>query len=828
MTRSLPSLSAAEKSLLTDLIKSDAPIPDSWRHRLFPQSAPQAASRREYHLDYAGKASREEILARTPVAPWQLVRSFHSAEENTGAWHNKIVWGDNLMALRELLADQQGPNRLQTRGKIRLVYIDPPFATKQDFLKDKEKAYRDKVTGAAFIEFLRRRLVLLRELLADDGSIFIHLDWKKSHYIKVVLDEVFGEDNFVTEIVWRRTTAHFTAERFAFVHDSIFQYSKTRGFVFNKPQLKHSEAYLRAKYKYVDTDGRRYRLSDASGAGHGEPRLFYGRTIMPPAGRHWPSQNYIDEHQNEYVLGDDGMPQKKSFLKGATLGSLWDDISPVNSQAHERLDYPTQKPEELLERIIYSSSNPGDVVLDCFVGSGTTAAVAEKMQRKWIAMDCGKLSIYTTQRRLLDLTSCIGAGQTDDRTELQRLPCGDRLLHEAPAVLIVTDKARAGEYDVSDDFLEQLAVTAAVAAHARQPAPVAIACSEVRLKLTRYHLLPSNDEAFDYSTEVNGVRILITILPPRDTTPRAEPLKAQPFSLYRAGNYDQDALRDLPWQEYRELVLKLFAVRRNEHSRYGFIFDGHVGTDSTYVWNYPDNPGLAIDYQYVRDLHELIRGKHGERINIIVPVLAMAFAEDEVTCDKTTYVFLKVPLSVLRRLIEHGEAGSFTQPAHPDAVNDIIDACGFDFVSQPRVDWTAFRSRAPGEIFSSTYIRLTEFRPNTLTSDPEDFANFEALSLVMVDTNYDGAAFRLRKVFWGLDLIANAGGPENATALELLLTDEEFEGETAMIVLCDRYGNEKTVAINKAELSDNDPQRLDKRAVTKKRGTKQVGRRRRD
>ena len=214
------------------------------------------------------------------------------------------------------------------------------------------------------------------------------------------MDEIFGKENFISEIIWKRTTAHFTAQRFAFIHDSLIQYSKSSDFTHNKPIVEHSEDYLSSKYKYEDEFGK-YRLSDASGAGQGQPRIFFGKTIFPPNGRHWPSQAYIDKYIDLYVLGEDGMPQKKSYLQGATIGSVWDDIRPINSQAVERVGYPTQKPESLLERIIIASSNPGDLIIDVFAGSGTTAAVAEKLGRRWVVCDFGKHSIYTIQRRLL-------------------------------------------------------------------------------------------------------------------------------------------------------------------------------------------------------------------------------------------------------------------------------------------------------------------------------------------------------------------------------------------------------------------------------------------
>src|ERR1035437_54479 len=193
-------LNDLDRQQLISLIEEGKPLPMHFRGILFPGSTQSVEIGKEYRLEYAGKMKREQVLAETPAAPWQLVRRFAEDWPHGDGWRNLLVWGDNLLALRELLADQQGANRYGTRGKIKLIYIDPPFATKQDFMKDSEKAYRDKVLGAQFIEFLRRRLILLHELLADDGSIFIHLDTKKSHYLKAILDEVLGEENFRNEI----------------------------------------------------------------------------------------------------------------------------------------------------------------------------------------------------------------------------------------------------------------------------------------------------------------------------------------------------------------------------------------------------------------------------------------------------------------------------------------------------------------------------------------------------------------------------------------------------------------------------------------------------
>ena len=234
---------------------------------------------------------REEVLAQTPAAPWQLVRSFCAERPHPDKrWRNLLVWGDNLLALRELLADQQGPNRFGTRGKIRLIYIDPPFATRQDFMKDKEKAYQDKVLGSQFIEFLRRRLVLLREVLAEDGSIYVHLDTKKGHYIKAVLDEVFGEENFINQIVWKRLSAHNDAVKYGPIHDTIFFYTKSTKYVWNQQFADVSEEYVRQFFDQVEPDtGRRYARGDltARGIRHGETGMPWRGLNPSEKGNHW-------------------------------------------------------------------------------------------------------------------------------------------------------------------------------------------------------------------------------------------------------------------------------------------------------------------------------------------------------------------------------------------------------------------------------------------------------------------------------------------------------------------------------------------------------------
>lgn len=698
------------------------------------------------------------------------------------------MWGDNLLALRELLADQQGPDRFGTRGKIKLIYIDPPFATRQDFMKDKEKAYRDKVLGAQFIEFLRRRLILLREVLADDGSIYVHLDTKKGHYIKAVLDEVFGEENFQNEIIWKRTpfagSSKARAEKFPVNHDSLFFYSKSDSYGFERQFVPYSAEYVR-RFKNPDNDlrGPWQSVSLKTYSEETFERLRAEKKLIPPKRKSagWRYKWFLSE------------------TEGKMIEDIWTDVNIDNPMSAKRseLNYPTLKPEELLDRVIRASSRERDIVLDCFAGSGTTAAVAEKLGRRWIAMDCGKLAIYTTQKRLFSLTTTIGATKKDDRAEPERVEDWAEHLKNAPGVLLITEKAHKGECEVTLDLLHDLAALVRKHDLIKKGAALSLVCPEDKLRIPEGRLEEPEEGPGSKSINVGGVQFHISLVAPRVKTEKEKPLPAKEFALYRAGVYDMAAIKALPWSDYRPFVLKLFGVREHPHQRYGFNLDGYIGTYSALLWNYPDHKTLTLDYGYVDDLHRTLRGKPGERFYVIAPVVAMAFAEDEVTRDETTYVFLKVPLSILLRLIEKKEPAAFKQPAKEEDVNEVIDAVGFDFISQPQVEWKAKKESPKGELFADCVLEISAFRAQTLATDPEDFQNFETFSMAMADLDYNGDVFRLSRVFWGEDLIKAAGGLEAAERLELRIPEHEFPGEQMMVILCDRYGNEKTLLLDK-------------------------------
>ena len=343
-------------------------------------------------------------------------------------WRNRLIWGDKKYVLPSLLDE--------FAGKVNLIYIDPPFATGGDFSfsasvpddPDEEangngisfvkqpsvieqKAYRDTWGRGldGYLTWFAETLALLRELLAEDGSVYVHLDYNVSHYAKAVLDEVFGMDGFRSEITWKRQTAHSDSKRFGPIHDTIFYYARSRLTKFNPQFSPYDQSYIESHYTGRDPDGRRFRLGDLTARGPRPGLQYTFRGVNPPRGRVWavlPEKMEQLHEAGRIVFSSSGMPNYKRYLDempGRALQDVWTDVPPVNPQALENNAYPTQKPEALLDRIIKASSNEGDLVLDCFCGSGTTAAVAEKLKRPWIACDLGRFAIHTTRKRLLGI-----------------------------------------------------------------------------------------------------------------------------------------------------------------------------------------------------------------------------------------------------------------------------------------------------------------------------------------------------------------------------------------------------------------------------------------
>ncbi|MBW1962543.1 MAG: site-specific DNA-methyltransferase [Deltaproteobacteria bacterium] len=334
-------LSERDRKRIIELLEKGEDLPLDYKHILFPPE------KKEYELVYTGKEREEDILADTMAVPLQPIKTFGS---NGNGWTNKLIFGDNLQVMKTLLDDPD------VKGQVKLIYIDPPFATKQEFKGSQDqKAYHDKIAGAKFVEFLRKRLIFLRELLADDGSIYVHLDWKKSHYIKVIMDEIFKENNLKNEIIWfyRRWTAG--SYSFQKMHDTLLFYSKSKAGKLNPVFVETTEGQKKKHDKGWDRNSVYIN-------GKRQPQLLIY------------DQEKVDEAVKKGRIKLDDYARVLIVETGKTIApDVW-DINYINSQALERIDYPTQKPETLLERIIKASSNEGDIILDAFAGSGTTLA----------------------------------------------------------------------------------------------------------------------------------------------------------------------------------------------------------------------------------------------------------------------------------------------------------------------------------------------------------------------------------------------------------------------------------------------------------------------
>jgi len=425
-------LSENEKRDAIKLIQQGKALPDKYRFLLFDDN-------REVELLWNGKTQEVCNL----VLPFQTIEHideprseriergkdqlqlFDTSGRQVRGWTNKLIWGDNKLILSSL---KNGPMRreIDKQGGLKLIYIDPPFDVGADFSMNveigdesftkkpsviEEVAYRDTWGKGAdsFIAMIYERLKLMHGLLADDGSIYVHCDWRLNSSMRLVLNEIFGEGNFCSEIVWNKlTSAKAQSKHFSNVKDSIFYYTKSGDAVFNPQFIKSDKDDKNYPYTEEKTD-RKYGSFDFTQKGSGPTRQFGDKSLTPPAGKHWIwSQEKIDQAMQDgrIIFTKNGIPRIKRYLdekEGNYVGDLWadEDVAPLSANAFERIDYPTQKPEKLLKRVIQASSNEGDLVADFFCGSGTTLAVAEKLGRKWIGTDLGRFAIHTTRKRLI-------------------------------------------------------------------------------------------------------------------------------------------------------------------------------------------------------------------------------------------------------------------------------------------------------------------------------------------------------------------------------------------------------------------------------------------
>jgi DNA modification methylase len=414
-----------------DRRKVAEPLPSQVVEIVFPQFA-EVRDLRAWH-----ELRREQAQqTRLPGLRVPTQTALADGSSDRGLPANRLIWtNDNLVALTALLhGDDQHP---PLEGKVDLIYIDPPFAVQSDFRINveiqngatdekmptliEELAYTDtwKEGLDSYLSMMRDRLEILKRLLAPAGSIYVHCDWHAGHYLKVLMDEIIGYENFRNEVVWKRSSAHSDsgqgAKHLGRLHDTLLYYTLSEDAPLEPVYKPYDEKYIRENYKHRDPDGRVYRIDNIQGPGgasKGNPQYeFLGVT------RYWRySRETMERLYREgriVQMSPGAVPQYKRYLDempGVPVQSVWDDVPVINNRSNEFLGFPTQKPLALLQRIIAASSNPGDLVLDAFAGSGTTAVAAETMKdaegkpapRRWIAIDCGKFAIHITRKRLIE------------------------------------------------------------------------------------------------------------------------------------------------------------------------------------------------------------------------------------------------------------------------------------------------------------------------------------------------------------------------------------------------------------------------------------------
>lgn len=623
----IPQLPDEERDYLIDRLRKGEPIPADFKYKLFP------TLQKEYELVYAGKMRREDILADedgVTAMPLQVEKVFNGTREKfADGWRNLMVFGDNLQFLKTLYADTDDLIRNRVKGQVKLIYIDPPFATASDFKSTSGvKAYTDKKNDSFFVEFLRRRLMIAQEILAEDGNIIVHLDSKKSHYIKLILDEVFGENNFINEIIWHKgreggsSRSHSAGAIMPTEYQNMLVYAKNKARRYWYPILG---PYKQSTVNGIERDNKGWYYSRGRmGRQPAEWEIAEGKSL----------KTYVstDLTKNKEEIIQDITSDDARFV---AIGDVWNKEFVKLSQT---TGYPTEKPESLLHLLIEASTQPDDLVLDFFGGSGTTAAVAEKLGRRWITCDIGKLSFYTMQKRLL---------QIQDSKSL-------------------TNPAQK---------------------HGQS---------------------------------------------------------ARTFATVNTGLYDLPKLFDLDRDKYRTFVLNLFEIDDASKSINGIRLDGERFGSYAMIWNFWDFRESQIDEDFLSDLHRSLHGRIGNRLYLIAPANRVGFISDYHEIEDVRYYFLKVPYQIIQELHKK-EFLKFRQPQSKNKINELADAVGFHFMRQPKVESELVGSDLIIKQFASLYSEEGTGR---------DMANFESLSMVLWDVDYNGSEFVMTSFVFAADLIA--------------------------------------------------------------------------
>lgn len=640
-------------------LKNGEKIPDKYRFKITFET------QKEYELTYNGKKRPENIIDEVLSVPFQPIKKFGKIKEE---WNNKLIFGDNLQALKYLL-------KLKSEGKlknsdgsngIKLVYIDPPFGTGDIYDAKGAPAYSAKVQGVKFIDSLRNRIVLLHELLTDNGSMYVRIDYHFGHYVKVLIDEIFGKNNFKNELVINRTQEFFKSSRgltrFMVDTDSLFFYTKREKYIFNELKVKREDD----KWWEMTLPGEPKSEKD-------KYITVLGEKVKVPNGRKWgKKQTQIKKYEEAGKIKiKNGRVYYSPMEK--VLKSNWTDIPGYS----RKFNYPTENSEELLERIIKASSNKEDIVLDCFAGSGTTGAVAEKLGRKWIMIDSSKLSIYTIQKRMLNLREDIG---------------------------------NKGRY-----------------------------------------------------------------------------LNPKPFVIYNAGLYkDSGFLETMEEKDYNKFVLELFQVFPKKHNINGLEMDGILNNKSVMVFSKKN----YLTENFIKELHESIGSAINDEMYIIVPQSVVRFNEDYISKDNKRYIILRIPYSIIQAIQEKNYKRA-KQPVSKEEINRTIESVGFDFIYPPKVKCDYYIGKEK-TIFDHYVIKIKEFEPIQISKNPIKFANpkEEALSMVMLDTDYNEKVFNINRYFFGDEIKKNN--------YKISIPKQDV-GEKIMILYLDILGNEKKELKNKTD-----------------------------
>jgi adenine-specific DNA-methyltransferase len=355
-------------------------------------------------LNYQGKTPESQIL-NLPYEDSVIIKKI-------GQGTNHLYYGDNLPILLSFLHNQD------IKGKIKLIYIDPPFATKNVFQsRTQTDAYCDLLEGSNYLEFMRKRLIILRELLSDDGSIYVHLDSNMIFHIKIIMDEIFGIDNFRSLITRQKCNPkNYTKKNYGNISDFILFYTKSDNYIWNRPYDQWTEEKIKKEYQYIEPETGRYYKKvpiHAPGMRNGETGQPW-RGMSPPPGKHWQfSPKTLDEmdQRGEIFWSKNGNPRRKIYLdksQGIPVQDIWLDYKDAHNQNIKITGYPTEKNHNLLTRIIQTSSNENDLILDSFAGSGTTLDVASQLNRYWIGIDQSLESIKTIINRLANGCEVMG------------------------------------------------------------------------------------------------------------------------------------------------------------------------------------------------------------------------------------------------------------------------------------------------------------------------------------------------------------------------------------------------------------------------------------